>query len=171
MNSSAYIVVQAYNLTYYFTGVIEVSHSLTLKIDEKTDTTEANGYINGAKKLPDKVTLSVVESDASHVAGWAARMLQILSDIRTQRLLCRVVTEYKTYENMLLSGLTARQDEASQSGWAGELSFTEYVPQTTSSDKTNDNSSTAVNTGSSSPPKKIAGTPFQQMCERAGVTL
>ena len=171
-SSTAYIVVKPYDLTYHFTGVTEVVHNLSLKIAEKTDTTESDGCVNGAKKLPDKVTLSVIESDAGHASGWAARMLQVLSDIRSQRLICRVVTEYRTYENMLLSSVSATQDELSQSGWSGELVFTEYVPVLTSgNEKTEDNSSSAKNTGSAAPAKTVTGTIFQQMCHRAGIVL
>jgi hypothetical protein len=73
---------------------------------------------------------------------------------------------------MLLSSVSATQDELSQSGWSGELVFTEYVPVLTSgNEKTEDNSSSAKNTGSAAPAKTVAGTIFQQMCQRAGIVL
>ena len=75
-SSSAYITVKDYNQTYHFTGVLSVTHALSLKIFETSDTTELGSYVNGAKNQPDKVTLSVLETDAAHsAAGWSARML------------------------------------------------------------------------------------------------
>ena len=41
MTSSASVTVIPYNLTYTFTGVTEITHNLSLKIDEKADTTES----------------------------------------------------------------------------------------------------------------------------------
>ena len=73
-SSSAYITVKPYNQTYHFTGVLSVSHSLSLKVFETSDTTELGSYVNGAKNQPDRVTLSVLETDAAHsAAGWSAR--------------------------------------------------------------------------------------------------
>ncbi len=177
MTSSASITVIPYNLTYTFTGVTEITHNLSLKIDEKADTTESEGLVNGARKQPDKVTLTVIESDAQHAAGWSARMLQVLADIRARRLLCRVATEYRTYENMLLSAIAATQDETSQSGWSGDLTFTECASVSSAASdssalvKTDTNSSYAAHTGSAGPAKTVSGSPFQQMCNRAGIAI
>ena len=111
-SSSAHITVKEHNQTYHFTGVISVSHSLSLKVFETTDTTELGSYVNGAKNQPDRVTLSVLETDAAHsAAGWAARMLDILSAVKRDRLLCRVVTPHHTYDDMLLSAVSVTQDE------------------------------------------------------------
>ena len=85
MNSSAaYIVVRDTGTAYHFTGVTEITHSLSLKIFEKADTMELESFVNGAKNQPDRVTLSVVETDAMHPAGWAARMLEILYAVKRQ---------------------------------------------------------------------------------------
>ena len=166
-SSTAYIVVKPYDLTYHFTGVTEVVHNLSLKIAEKTDTTESDGYVNGAKKLPDKVTLSVIESDAGHASGWAARMLEAMAALKKNRQLCRVVTSMASYDRMLLSEITATQDEENQDGWSGELVFMEYIPVSSgnSNNKTDNNSSTRRNTGNTGTKKVL--TPFQQLLSQA----
>ena len=158
-SSSAYITVKPYNQTYHFTGVISVTHSLSLKIFEKADTTELGSFVNGAKNQPDKVTLSVLETDAAHsAAGWSARMLDILSSVKRDRLLCRVVTPHHTYDDMLLTAVSVTQDEEHPDGWSGEITFTEYIPLVALADtKTDDNSSAAKNTGSTAPPKTVSG--------------
>ncbi len=158
-SSSAYITVKPYNQTYHFTGVLAVSHSLSLKIFETSDTTELGSCVNGAKNQPDKVTLSVIETDAAHAAaGWASRMLDVLSNLKRNRLLCRVVTPHHTYEDMLLSAVSVTQDEEHPDGWTGDLTFTEYIPVAALSEtKTENNSSTAKNTGSAAPAKTVSG--------------
>ena len=157
--STACILVKDLNLTYHFTGVTSITHSLSLKIMDQADMTEQGSFVNGAKNQPDSVTLSVVETDAAHSArGWAERMLDVLASVKHRRLLCRVVTPHHTYDNMLLSAVTAIQNEYSPDGWSGELTFTEYIPAAVSAEnKTNDNGSAARNTGSAAPPAKAAG--------------
>ena len=159
-SSSAYITVKDYNQTYHFTGVLSVTHSLSLKVFETSDTTELGSFVNGAKNQPDRVTLSVLETDAAHsAAGWAARMLDILSAVKRDRLLCRVVTPHHTYDDMLLTAVSVTQDEEHPDGWAGDITFTEYIPVALLSEtKTNDNSSTPKNTGSAAPAKTVSGT-------------
>ena len=158
-SSSACITVKPYNQTFHFTGVISVTHSLSLKVFETSDTTELGSYVNGAKNQPDRVTLSVIETDAAHsAAGWSARMLDILSSVKRDRLLCRVVTPHHTYDDMLLSGISVTQDEEHPDGWSGDITFTEYIPVAALADtKTDDNSSSAKNTGSAAPAKTVSG--------------
>ena len=158
-SSSAYITVKPYNQICHFTGVISVTHSLSLKVFETSDATELGSYVNGAKNQPDKVTLSVIETDAAHpAAGCAARMLDLLSAVKRDRLLCRVVTPHHTYDDMLLSGISVTQDEEHPDGWSGDITFTEYIPLVALSDaKTDDNSSAAKNTGSAAPAKTVSG--------------
>ncbi len=158
-SSSAYITVLDDNRTYHFTGVVSVAHSLSLKVFEKADLTEHGSFVNGAKNQPDKVTLSVVETDAAHSsAGRASRMLDVLSDIKRRRLRCRVVTPHHTYDDMLLTSVSVTQDEEHPDGWAGELAFTEYIPIVeTEETKAEDNSSTARNTGSTAPANTVSG--------------
>ena len=136
-----------------------MTHSLSLKISEKTDTTEQAAFVNGAKNQPDKVTLNVVETDAAHsAAGWASRMLDILESVKRNRLLCRVVTPHHTYDSMLLTSVSVTQDEEHPDGWSGEITFTEYIPAvSTAETKTDDNASTPRNTGSAAPPKTVSG--------------
>ena len=164
--SSAYITVKDYNQTYHFTGVMSVTHSLSLKVFEKADATELGSFVNGAKNQPDKVTLSVLETDAAHSAsGWATRMLDVLESVKRNRLLCRVVTPHHTYDDMLLTGISVTQDEEHPDGWAGDLTFTEYIPMAILGEtKTDDNASTPTNTGSTAPAKKDSGAaaPFRE---------
>lgn len=157
--SVAYILVKSTNQIYHFTGVTSIKHDITLKIEEKTDSTEEAGLINGAKNNPDKVTLSIVETDAAHeAAGWAERMLDVLFSIKRNRLLCRVVTAHHMYDNMLLSSVNADQDEIIQDGWSGELVFTECMSVSQqATTKVDDNASKITNTGSAAPSVRVSG--------------
>ena len=158
-SSSAYITVKDYNQTYHFTGVISVTHSLSLKVFEKADATELGSFVNGAKNQPDKVTLSVIETDAAHsAAGWASRMLDVLEAIKRNRYLCKVVTPHHTYDDMLLTGISVTQDEEHPDGWSGDITFTEYIPIVVLGEtKTENNASTPKNTGSTAPAKTVSG--------------
>lgn len=127
--------------------------------------------MNGARNLSSQVTLSVVETDTEHSPGWAARMLEAMASLKKNRTLCRVVTSMAAYDRMLLTEITATQDEENQYGWSGSLTFMEYIPVTEENAeevKTNSNSSVRTNTGSGSA-KKITGTAFQQLLRRSGV--
>ena len=154
--SSAYIVVKEQGTALHFTGVMEIVHHLSLKIFDKADVTEVASFVNGAKNDPDRVTLSVVETDAAHSAqGWAARMMDILYSVKRNRMLCRVITPQKTYEDMLLSEINATHNAENPDGWSGEISFTEYIPMAIlGENKEDDNASTPKNTGSAAPPAK-----------------
>ena len=170
MSSSAYVMVPAYGYTYSFSGVISIHHAVSLKIQTDAESASGTDYVNGARNQPDRVTLAVIESDVGHPAGWSARMLQAMESLKRNRALCTVVTPAFTYENMLLNEFTATEDETSQSGWQGSLTFTQYVPPA-GPEKTADNSSAVTHTGSAAPAKTVSGSPFQQMLERAGITL
>ena len=157
---------QAY--TYHFTGVTGIEHNLALNLNNAS--AQGTDIVNGARNLPDQVTLSVVETDAAHSPGWAAAMLNVMSSLKRRRLLCRVSTSMGVYDNMLLTEITATQDEENQEGWTGSLTFMEYIPvtaETAAEIKANDNSSTRKNTGSAGT-KKVTGTVFQQLLDRAG---
>jgi len=162
--STAYIIASGIDYTYRFCGVTEIEYNFALNID--ADTFQGGDIINGARRLPNQIRLSVVETDVSSQPGWSASMLSALDSIRRNRVLCRVVTSMGSWENMLLSEITATQDEENQYGWAGDLVFMQYIPRseqyytdtsggggsgggssTTSTRKTNNNSSTKKNTG------------------------
>ena len=117
MASSVQVYLPSYGYTYSFTGVLSVKHEYSLKL--RTDSSSASGddYINGARNQPDKVILSVVETDIGHPAGWASRMLQAMESIKRNRILCTLVTSALTYSGMLLSGLSVTEDEKNQFGW------------------------------------------------------
>ena len=170
--SAAYVTCTAGDrvYTWHFTGVVSIEHNLALNLDN----TETQGLdiVNGARNLPNQVTLSVIETDTEHPAGWAARMLEAMASLKKQRTLCSVITTMGTYDRMLLTEITATQDEENQCGWSGSLVFMEYIPvaaENAETVKNNNNSSARKNTGSSGAAKKIAGTPFEQLLQRAGL--
>ena len=149
MASSVSVRVPSYGYTYTFSGVISVKHELSLKLQTDSDSSSGTDYINGARNQANQIILSVIESDVGHAAGWSSRILQAMESIKRNRVLCEVHTSAFIYTGMLLSGIEATEDETSQSGWQGTLSFTQYVPVSSASSetKTNDNSSTATHTG------------------------
>ena len=174
MPSSVQIQIPSYGFTYTFSGVISIQHAFSLKIQTESESATGTDYVNGARNQPDKVILTVLESDVGHLSGWADRMLQAMESLKRTRTLCNVVTSAKTYSAMLLSEFTATVDESSQSGWQGVLTFVQYVPPAVP-EKTNDNASAATHTGSAGPVQTVSGTgtssPLRQMLQRAGVNL
>ena len=77
-----------------------------------------------------------------------------------------------TYTRMLLTEITAVQDEENQYGWSGTLAFMEYLKpssKSSKSEKTNNNSSVRKNTGSTGSAVKLSGSPLLQLLQRAGV--
>ena len=174
MASSVSVTVPSYGYTYTFSGVISIQHAFSLKIQTESESATGTDYVNGARNQPDKVILTVLESDVGHLSGWADRMLQAMESLKRTRTLCNVVTSAKTYSAMLLSEFTATVDESSQSGWQGVLTFVQYVPPAVP-EKTNDNASAATHTGSAGPVQTVSGTgtssPLRQMLQRAGVNL
>ncbi len=171
-SSTAYVTcdVGGKTYTYHFTGVMSIEHNLALNLDNTSS--QGTDIVNGARNLANQVTLSVIETDAEHPAGWAARMLEAMASLKKQRILCRVVTSMGSYDNMLLTEITATQDEENQYGWSGSLAFMEYIPVTEENAQTvkeNNNSSVRKNTGSTGSSKKIYGSPFEQLLQRAGI--
>ena len=169
MPSSVSVRLPSYGYTYSFTGVLSVKHEYSLKL--QTDSNSASGadYINGARNQPDKVVLSVMETDIGHMDGWANRMLQAMESIKRNRILCTVVTPALTYTGMLLSGLSVTEDEKNKFGWQGTLTFTQYAASA-AVQKTNDNSSAARHTGSSGQVQSVTGDALARMLVRAGVS-
>ena len=174
MPSSVQIQIPSYGFIYTFSGVLSVQHAFSLKIQTESESATGTDYVNGARNQPDRVILTVLESDVGHLSGWADRMLQAMESLKRTRTLCNVVTSAKTYSAMLLSEFTATVDETSQSGWQGVLTFVQYVPPAVP-EKTNDNSSAATHTGSAGPVQTVSGTgtssPLRQMLQRAGVDI
>ncbi|MCR5566759.1 MAG: hypothetical protein K6F61_07885 [Clostridiales bacterium] len=168
-SSAAYVAcsIGGKTYTYHFTGVTAIEHSLALNLDSRAS--QGTDIVNGARNLAGRVTLSVVETDTEHPAGWAARMLEAMAAIKKSRYLCRVVTSMATYDRMLLTEINATQDEENQYGWSGTLAFMEYIPVTeenTKSVKTNNNSSVRKNTGSTG---SAAASPFLKLLQKAGI--
>jgi len=169
MPSSVQIQVPSYGYIYTFSGVVSVQHEFSLKIQTEAESASGSDYVNGARNKPDKIILSVVETDVGHISGWSDRMLQAMEAIKRTRTLCNVVTAAKTYSAMLLSEFVATVDESSQSGWQGTLTFVQYVPPAVQ-EKTDDNASTAVHTGSTGTVQTVSGTSLQNLLDRAGVS-
>lgn len=165
--STAYVTctVSGKTYTYHFTGVTSIEHNLALNLDNEA--AQGEDIVNGAKNLSDQVALHVVETDTEHIPGWSSAMLAAMRSLKKNRVLCKVITSMATYDKMLLSEITATQDDENQDGWSGELVFMEYIPVKEGSDtsKTNNNSSTRRNTGNTGTKKAI--TPLQQMLAKA----
>ena len=170
MTSSVRVRLPSLGYTYTFTGVLSVKHEYSLKLQTDSDSADGSDYINGARNQPDRVVLSVAESDVMHSAGWSDRMLQALESVKRNRILCTVVTPALTYTGMLLSGLSVTEDEKNPFGWQGTLTFTQYSPAAPVQ-KTNDNSSAARHTGSSGQVQSVTGDALRQMLERAGIAI
>ena len=169
METAAYIEIPAYGFTYTFGGVLSVEHELTLKINTDSESESGTDYVNGARNQPNKVTLKIMETDVGHSKGRAASMVQALESVKRARALCNVVTEGITYTDMLLAELHITEDETSQSGWSGVLTFVQYVPPAAKA-KEEDNSSVAVNTGDAGTVQTVQGaSPLMQMMLRAGI--
>ena len=83
--------------------------------------------------------------------------------------MCNLISSAKTYSNMLLSEFVATEDESSQCGWKGTLTFVQYVPSAVQ-EKTNDNASTAVHTGSTGTVKTLSVTTLEGLLQRAGIS-
>ena len=160
--STAYFTAEGINYTYRFCGVTEVEYNFALNID--ADLSQGGDIINEARRLPNQIRLSVVETDVETSPGWAASMLSALDSIRRNRVLCTLTTDMGTWGRMFISEITATQDEINQYGWAGDVVFTQYIPRseqyyseevaisttattTTSTRRTTNNSSTKKNTG------------------------
>ena len=155
---------------YRFTGVTSIEHNLALNLDN--DAAQGSDIVNGARNLSNQVTLSVVETDAEHPAGWAARMLEAMAAVKKSRVLCKVVTSMATYSRMLLTEIMAVQDEENQFGWSGTLTFVEYIQplsKDAGSAKTSNNASSRKNTGTTGSAVKLTGSPLLQLLQRAGV--
>ena len=160
--STAYFTAEGINYTYRFCGVTEVEYNFALNID--ADLSQGGDIINEARRLPNQIRLSVVETDVETSPGWSASMLASLDSIRRNRVLCTLTTDMGTWGRMFISEITATQDEINQYGWAGDVVFTQYIPRseqyyseevaisttattTTSTRRTTNNSSTKKNTG------------------------
>ena len=170
MASSVMVRIPSYGYTYSFSGVLSVRHEFSLKIQTDAESASGTDYVNGARNQPDKVILSVVESDVGHRAGWSDRMLQAMESVKRNRVLCEVVTSAHTYSDMLLSEFTATADESSQGGWKGTLTFTQYVPPETRV-KTNDNSSAATHTGAAGAAQTVSTSSLIDFLARAGIRV
>ena len=170
--SSAYVscVSGGKTVTYHFTGITAIEHNLALNLDNTSS--QGTDIVNGARNLANQVTLSVVETDVEHSPGWAARMLEAMTALKKNRIRCRVVTSMGTYDRMLLTEITATQDEENQYGWTGRLAMTEYIPVTEGTGetvKTNSNSSVRTNIGSAAA-QILTQSRYTELLRRSGIT-
>ena len=170
--SAAYVPARVNDepCAWHFTGVTAIEHNLSLSLNSTA--VQGADLINGARNQPDRVTLTVIETDAEHSPGWSARMLAAMAGLKRKRMLCGVVTSMGSYTDMLLTEITATQDEENQCGWSGSLTFTQYVPSDGGgSVKTNDNSSARQNTGFTGTVKKVTESAFLQLLQRANINV
>ena len=191
VQSSTWLRLIATGSEIHFSAVTQLRHSLSLKVATDTDSKEATDYLNGARKQPAKLTLSLMETDAGHPKGWAARIAQNLEACRASRALLQVFTPIRTYNNMLLSDLVILQEEGSPDSWTGTATFTEADEAIAATAKMNDNSSAVTDMGaapaktvssdtssgsggggsnsSSSSEKKVYESPLKQLLQKAGI--
>ena len=175
--STAYIILQEQGYQYHFDGVTAVSAALSLKVTADGDSSSPDSDFSvTARNEPDTVTLSVIASDTgSSVSGWAKQTLRTLAQIKEKLLLCKVVTPFRTYSNMLLTSISVRQDDTMQDGWAGDLTFTR-TSVSAGTAKSSSNSSTPVSSGTASAKKVSAksagasGSVLQTILKEAGIT-
>ena len=178
-NSSIWLRVSGTGSEVHFSGITQIRHSLSLKVATDTDTTEIVEYLNGAREQPAKVTLSLVETDAGHRAGWAARKVEILDLIRSSKVLVEIYTPIRNYYNMVLSDLVIIQEDGNPNGWTGTATFTEVLSEE-SGGKEADNSSAVVDTGVAAAGSvgtqvdsedRVRDSPLRQMLQRAGIGI
>ena len=182
--STAYFTAEGINYTYRFCGVTEIEYNFALNID--ADLSQGGDIVNEARRLPNQIRLSVVETDVEASPGWAASMLAALDSIRRNRVLCRLTTDMGSWDRMFIAEITATQDEMNQYGWAGDIVFMQYIPKseqyysgaasgtalssTTSTRKTQNNSSTKKNTGTKSAVASETAGAVSAILSRAGIT-
>ena len=177
--STAYIILQKQGYQYYFDGVTAISATLSLRVTTDNDSSSGKSDFSiTARNDPDIVTLSVIATDTgSSVSGWAKQTLRTLAQIKEKLLLCKVVTPFRTYSNMLLTSISVRQDDTMQDGWAGDLTFTR-TSGSAGTAKSSDNASTPVSSGTASAKKVSAkssggtssGSVLQTILREAGIT-
>ena len=176
--SATWLKIIATGAEVHFSAVTRIQHNLSLKVASETNAAEAADYLNGARKQPARVTLTLTETDTGHPAGWAARMAEILELLRSSRTLLNVYTPIRTYTNMLLSDLVILQEEGNPLGWTGTAVFTESAPS--ASAVRNDNSSAVTHTGSRAASTVSSGSPsgtviydspLRQLLERSGIAI
>ena len=192
--SSAYVLASGIDYQYHFCGVISVQYAYSSLVASGSDQAIGTDFLNGVRNQPTQVTLTVAESDAMRQDGWSARMIACLEGIKMGRYLCTLVTPLKTFDNMVLTDFTAVQDEYSQAGWSGTLTFTKT--SLFGWGRAKDNSSVIVNTASAGAVQTVSNevpstvvssgapssgggggsssavlSPLQQMARRAGVRL
>ena len=170
----------------HFSSVTQIRHSLSLKLATETETTESTDYLNGARVQPAKVTLSLMETDAGHPRGWAARIAQNLEACRTSRALLQIFTPVRNYRNMLLSDLVIIQEEGSPDSWSGTAAFTQ-ADLYGDGNFVDDNSSTVMDIGDAlgqtvsgnssksggarGSSNQITDSPLKQLLRKAGIEV
>lgn len=135
--------------SYTFDGVTEIAHSLSLKVETEAESESKTNTVNNARHEPDRVTLSVIMSEAHDPMGAEGRVGNVLTDLialKEARTLCRLHTPYRTYLRMLLAEIAVVQDDKMQSGWSGTLTFQE-VPAPAAPPKADNNTSTPTASG------------------------
>ena len=69
MASAVRVLLPSFGYTYTFTGVLSVKHEYSLKLQTDSSSASGDDYINGARNQPDKVILSVLETEGKMYFG------------------------------------------------------------------------------------------------------
>ena len=69
MASSVQVLLPSFGYTYTFTGMLSVKHEYSLKLQTDSSSASGDDYINGARNQPDKVILSVLETEGKMYFG------------------------------------------------------------------------------------------------------
>ena len=130
-----------------FSGVTQLKLGFSAKVTTGGESagTEA---VNSAVNQPDKLTLSVVESEVGHPEGWCRRMVETLESLKRRRQAVSVETPLHIFPGMLLSDLTVVRDDRTGDGLTATLVFTE-IPAASSGASSGDTSGGRASGGSS----------------------
>lgn len=126
--------------SYMFDGVTKMAHNLSLKCEEEPDDKKKAEYLNNAKNEPNKVVLDATMSDVYTTESSLTNKdnprsksaFGVLVELKESRRTVQVITPLRTYNNMLLVGITVEQDDTIHYGWAGQLTFQEAYESTKS---------------------------------------
>ena len=69
MASAVRVLLASFGYTYTFTGVLSVKHEYSLKLQTDSSSASGDDYINRARNQPDKVILSVLETEGKMYFG------------------------------------------------------------------------------------------------------
>ena len=122
--SDAVVTVKATGRTLRFSGVTALRITQSVKLAAEGDAENAKELVNGARNMPTRIVLTVVESDVSG-SGRCRETLAALTALRASRGLCALRTALMDCDSLLLTECAVTRDEAGPFSWTGTLTFTE----------------------------------------------